>query len=180
MCIRDSVAPFRSNRRAAWPIASLLTSSAPIACLPGAEWSTTCMSSDEPEGRRGRGITLFFSLWFHRAAILHSYHRTSEICPASTPRRRCALPERFFHQPALALRPAEDFKVDRIRVRWQLKALLPVAFVLLAGLLLFTFATVSLRGPVRHAVLSVAASGAVVVCAVSIGCLLYTSRSTAG
>ena len=61
--------------------------------------------------------------------------------------------------------------MDRIRVRWQLKALLPVAFVLLAGLLLFTFATVSLRGPVRHAVLSVAASGAVVVCAVSIGVL---------
>jgi signal transduction histidine kinase len=63
--------------------------------------------------------------------------------------------------------------VDPVRVNWQLKALLPVVFVLLAGLLLFTVATLSLRDPERHAVLIVAGIGAVVICGVSIGALAY-------
>ena len=63
--------------------------------------------------------------------------------------------------------------MDPVRVNWQLKALLPVVFVLLAGLLLFTTATVSLRDPERHAVLIVAGAGAVVICVVSIGVLAY-------
>ncbi len=63
--------------------------------------------------------------------------------------------------------------MDTVRVNWQLKALLPVVFVLLAGLLLFTVATVSLRDPERHAVLVVAGAGAVVICGVSIGVLAY-------
>jgi len=60
-----------------------------------------------------------------------------------------------------------------MRVNWQLKAILPIAFVLLAGLLLFTLATVSLRDPDRHAVLIVAGAGAVAVCAVSMLALAY-------
>lgn len=60
-----------------------------------------------------------------------------------------------------------------VRFNWQLKAILPVAFVLLAGLLLFTLATVSFRDPERHAVLIVAGAGAVVICAVSIVGLAY-------
>ena len=60
-----------------------------------------------------------------------------------------------------------------MRVNWQLKAILPIAFVLLAGLLLFTLATVSLRDPDRHAVLIVAGAGAVAVCAVSMLVLAY-------
>ena len=45
--------------------------------------------------------------------------------------------------------------------------------MLLAGLLLFTLATVSLRDPERHAVLIVAGAGAVVICAVSMFVLAY-------
>jgi signal transduction histidine kinase len=64
--------------------------------------------------------------------------------------------------------PAEEFRLGSVRFNWQLKAILPVGFVLLAGLLLFTLATISLRDPERHAVLIVAGAGAVVICAVSI------------
>jgi len=60
-----------------------------------------------------------------------------------------------------------------MRFNWQLKAILPVGLVLLAGLLLFTLATVSLRNPERHAVLIVAGAGAVAICAVSIVALAY-------
>jgi len=67
----------------------------------------------------------------------------------------------------------EDFRMGSVRVNWQLKAILPVGFVLLAGLLLFTLATVSLRDPERHAVLIVAGAGAVAICAVSMLVLAY-------
>jgi len=63
--------------------------------------------------------------------------------------------------------------VDPVRVNWQLKALLPVVLVLVAGLLLFTVATVSFRDPERHAILIVAGAGAVVICGVSIVALAY-------
>ena len=68
---------------------------------------------------------------------------------------------------------AEDFRLGSVRVNWQLKAILPVGVVLLAGLLLFILATVSLRDPERHAVLIVAAAGAVAICAVLIIVLAY-------
>ena len=67
----------------------------------------------------------------------------------------------------------ENFEPSSVRVNWQLKALLPVVVVLLAGLLLFIVATVSFRDPERHAVLIVAGAGAVAICAVSIGALAY-------
>ena len=67
----------------------------------------------------------------------------------------------------------EDFRLSSVRVNWQLKAILPVGFVLLAGLLLFILATVSLRDPERHAVLIVAGAGAVAICAVLIVVLAY-------
>ena len=63
--------------------------------------------------------------------------------------------------------------VDAVRVNWQLKAILPVVVVLLAGLLLFMVATLSLGDPERHRVIIVAAAGAVVICGVSIGVLAY-------
>ena len=63
--------------------------------------------------------------------------------------------------------------MNSVRVNWQIKALLPVVFVLLAGLLLFIVATVSFRDPERHAVLIVAGVGAIVICGVSIGALAY-------
>jgi signal transduction histidine kinase len=67
----------------------------------------------------------------------------------------------------------EDFRLSSVRVNWQLKAILPVGFVLLAGLLLFTLATVSLRDPDRHVVLIVAGAGAVAICSVSMFVLAY-------
>ena len=48
-----------------------------------------------------------------------------------------------------------------------------MGFVLLAGLLLFILATVSLRDPDRHAVLIVAGAGAVAICAVSMLMLAF-------
>ena len=55
-----------------------------------------------------------------------------------------------------------------VRISWEIKAVLPVAFVLLNGLILFVLATVSLQQTERHAVLLVASSGAVAICAVMI------------
>jgi signal transduction histidine kinase len=58
-------------------------------------------------------------------------------------------------------------------VNWQVKTVLPVAFVLLNGLLLFLMATVSLRDPERHKVLIVAGTGAVAICAAVMIALAY-------
>jgi signal transduction histidine kinase len=74
----------------------------------------------------------------------------------------------------MAIQPKEqpfDADLGTARINWQLKAILPVAFVLLNGLLLFLLATVSLRDSERHAVLIVA--GAVAVCAVLMLVLAY-------
>jgi signal transduction histidine kinase len=60
-----------------------------------------------------------------------------------------------------------------VQLRWQLKAVLPVALVLMGGLTLFLAATVSLRNPERHTVLFVASGGAVAICAVLIIALAY-------
>jgi len=67
----------------------------------------------------------------------------------------------------------EDLGLSSVGFNWQLKAILPVGVVLLAGLLLFILATVSLRDPERHAVLIVAGAGAVAICAVLIVALAY-------
>ncbi len=72
-----------------------------------------------------------------------------------------------------ALPPAEDIRVSSVRFNWQLKAILPVVFVLLVGLVMFVLATVSFRDPERHAVLIVAGAGAIAICAASIGALAF-------
>ncbi len=69
--------------------------------------------------------------------------------------------------------PQEEIRMSSVRVNWQIKAILPIGFVLVAGLLLFTLATVSLRDPERHAVLIVAGAGAVAICAVAMLALAY-------
>lgn len=56
----------------------------------------------------------------------------------------------------------------RVRLNWQLKAVLPVAAVLLNGLLLFVLVTLSLGDPERNTVLVIATAGAVAICAVMI------------
>jgi signal transduction histidine kinase len=67
----------------------------------------------------------------------------------------------------------EDAGMPSVRVNWQVKTVLPVAFVLLNGLLLFLMATVSLRDPERHQVLIVAGCGAVAICAAVMIALAY-------
>jgi signal transduction histidine kinase len=66
-----------------------------------------------------------------------------------------------------------ETKLGSIGVNWQLKAVAPVALVLLAGLMLFVIATVSFRDPERHAVLVVAGAGAIAICAVLIFVLAW-------
>ena len=66
-----------------------------------------------------------------------------------------------------------DSKLNSIRVNWQLKAIAPVALVLLAGLMLFVLATVSLRDPQRHTVLVLAGGGAIAICATLIFVLAW-------
>jgi len=56
--------------------------------------------------------------------------------------------------------------LPRIRLNWQLRALLPVLAVLLNGLLLFILATLSLESTERRTVLVVATVGAIAICAV--------------
>ena len=63
--------------------------------------------------------------------------------------------------------------MHQVRVNWQIKAILPVVFVLLGGLLLFTVATITLRENDRDALLLLAGAGAVIICGVSIGALAY-------
>jgi hypothetical protein len=60
-----------------------------------------------------------------------------------------------------------------VRLNWQIKALLPIAFVLLNGLLLFMLASLSWRDPERHTVMVVAGMGAVVICAALLLVLTY-------
>ena len=61
----------------------------------------------------------------------------------------------------------------KVRVNWQIKAILPVVCVLLAGLILFTIATLTLRDPDRDALLLLAGAGSVIVCGVTICVLAY-------
>lgn len=63
--------------------------------------------------------------------------------------------------------------MHKVRVNWQIKAILPVVFVLLAGLILFTIATLTLRDPDRDALLLLAGAGSVIVCGVTIAVLAY-------
>ena len=51
-------------------------------------------------------------------------------------------------------------------MNWRIKALLPVAGVLLAGLFVFVWVTLSFEHTERRAVILVAAGGAVAICAV--------------
>ena len=64
--------------------------------------------------------------------------------------------------------------MPRMRVNWQLKAIWPVAVVLLNGMFLFLLATLSLQDTERHRVLMIAGAGAVAICGVVIVVLVTT------
>src|SRR5579871_2248980 len=90
------------------------------------------------------------------------------------------MPEVMQNDPAVEVsetvpsEPAEfESKLGSVGVNWQLKAVAPIALVLLAGIMLFVLATVSFRDPERHAVLVVAGAGAIAICAVLIFVLAW-------
>jgi len=69
---------------------------------------------------------------------------------------------------------AEDPALPWLRINWEIKALVPIACVLLGGMLLFLLATLSWRDPERHLVLLVAGAGAVAICGALLVVLTYT------
>ena len=74
----------------------------------------------------------------------------------------------------LANAKPEDPDLPWLRINWEIKALVPIAFVLLGGMLLFLLATLSWRDPERHMVLLVAGAGAVAICGALLFVLTYT------
>ena len=69
---------------------------------------------------------------------------------------------------------SEDPELPWLRINWEIKALVPIACVLLGGMLLFLLATLSWRDPERHIVLLVAGAGAVAICGALLVVLTYT------
>ena len=69
---------------------------------------------------------------------------------------------------------ADDPELPWLRINWEIKALVPIACVLLGGMLLFLLATLSWRDPERHIVLLVAGAGAVAICGALLVVLTYT------
>ena len=67
-----------------------------------------------------------------------------------------------------------DHELPWFRINWEIKALVPIACVLLGGMLLFLLATLSWRDPERHIVLLVAGAGAVAICGALLVVLTYT------
>src|SRR5579864_745728 len=75
--------------------------------------------------------------------------------------------------PSVAAQPL-DPELPWFRINWEIKALVPIACVLLGGMLLFLLATLSWRDPERHIVLAVAGAGAVAICGALLVVLTYT------
>ena len=69
---------------------------------------------------------------------------------------------------------SQDPDLPWLRINWEIKALVPIACVLLGGMLLFLLATLSWRDPERHIVLLVAGAGAVAICGALLVVLTYT------
>ena len=74
----------------------------------------------------------------------------------------------------LGVTETQDPELPWFRINWEIKALLPIACVLLGGMLLFLLATLSWRDPERHLVLLVAGAGAVAICGALLVVLTYT------
>ncbi len=71
-----------------------------------------------------------------------------------------------------AIQP-QDPELPWLRINGEIKALVPIACVLLGGMLLFLLATISWRDPERHLVLLVAGAGAVAICGALLVVLTY-------
>jgi len=114
----------------------------------------------EPEARADASVrprTSFFSTGYPSVPPL-----AEPISPAS------AAPD-----PAAEDVQALDPGLPFLRINWEIKALVPIACVLLGGMLLFLLATLSWRDPERHVVLLVAGAGAVATCGALLVVLTY-------
>src|ERR1022692_106260 len=81
--------------------------------------------------------TGFFSTAYSGAALLETPISTGPVADDSAP----------------AGSKSEDPESPWFRINWEIKALVPIACVLLGGMLLFLLATLSWRDPERHIVL---------------------------
>jgi signal transduction histidine kinase len=76
--------------------------------------------------------------------------------------------------PKEVVQRSENPELPWLGITWEIKALVPIACVLLGGMLLFLLATLSWRDPERHLVLLVAGAGAVAICGALLVVLTYT------
>jgi len=95
-----------------------------------------------------------------------SFYSTEYSSPASSV-------EAVFPPDADAPPPEQNPDRPWLSINWEIKALLPIACVLLGGMLLFLLATLSWRDPERHTVLLVAGAGAVAICGALLVVLTY-------
>ncbi len=109
----------------------------------------------------------------------------ASIAPSTRPRRgffstqsgeEITGPEAPTLPEGRAKRPSEhrtEPELPWLRINWEIKALVPIACVLLGGMLLFLLATFSWHDPERHLVLLVAGAGAVAICGALLVVLTY-------
>jgi signal transduction histidine kinase len=115
----------------------------------------TAAASGAGVARARRG---FFSTEYSSAALLADPISTGPVAEDSA--------QGAAHQ--------KDLESPWLRINWEIKALVPIACVLLGGMLLFLLATLSWRDPERHIVLLVAGAGAVAICGALLVVLTYT------
>jgi signal transduction histidine kinase len=112
-----------------------------------------------------------------------------EVPAAASPRSRTSFFSTAYTSPGItdsistdavadgtdrAVTKPEEPELPWLRINWEIKALVPIACVLLGGMLLFLLATLSWRDPERHMVLLVAGAGAVAICGALLVVLTYT------
>ena len=123
------------------------------------EWAKEMIDSEmerEPSGEHeaGRPRASFYSTGYASAS--------EPVAPAASA------------NDPLPATEAEDPDRPWLRVNWEIKALVPIACVLLGGMVLFLLATLSWRDPERHIVLLVAGTGAIAICGALLVVLTYT------
>ncbi len=91
---------------------------------------------------------------------------------APAPVRPASLPQAT-DEPISSQTNGAESELPWLRINWEIKALVPIASVLLGGMLLFMLATISWRDPERHLVLLVAGAGAVAICGALLVVLTY-------
>jgi hypothetical protein len=115
-------------------------------------------ADDVPAASPARPRAGFFSTAYSGAALLTDPISTGPVADPS----------------AAAGTGAQDSELPWFRINWEIKALVPIACVLLGGMLLFLLATLSWHDPERHIVLLVAGAGAVAICGALLVVLTYT------